>query len=855
MYNNLNTNHLYRLLTLVVCTLSLPFVYSQTNWSDSFLDSNFNQNPIWFGDTLSFIVNANKELQLNAPAVSNKKIIQTPSQAIWEASWEFSVKFDFNPSTNNYSRVYFASQAGFQNGYYVQLGGNSQDRILLRTIENGLSTTLIQSTDDWLDLSSVDVKIKVERNQQGVFNLSADTSGAYSTIGTAIDSTFYTSSVFGWECIYTSTRSDKFYIDDIYVSGQVYQDTVQPTITKATFLDSNSIELTFSEPIDSGSILNLSSFVLAPNGINPSSVSSSGFKAITLQFPSNFANRTQLSLWVENITDLFGNPIKDTTLNLFYFKPSWGDVTLSEIMFDPTPSVQLPDYEYLELYNNSIYDINLEGWILTIGSKSITLPPFLFLPNSYLLITDSSAITSFNSISVLGIDWPSGLLPNSGALISLLDPDSNLIYSAEYSTSLFSNTNKVDGGWSLENKSITASCVSPLLWDGSENLKGGTPGLSNSISSNGMQSVPNMKYLIYKSPRNIEIVFSESLDSFNLESSFPIQSAIRKSLSSVSVDVFFTNTMQANMFYEITSTFRSGCFGEGTSLQTLRFGIPKMAEASEVLINEILFNPSADNYDFVEIYNSSEHCVTLNTLRFSQVNEFDGLPYNVETITNDSVLFPPGEFWVFTRERNTLIENYQLESNAFVFESSLPTMSDNEGTIGVCSASLEWIDKLSYSNKWHHELISVEEDVSLERVNLNSQTQQSSNWHSATYSSGYASPTEVNSQAGKFSSAGSVTLSTELVTPNNDGVDDFLSITFSLDKSGWVGSILVFDAFGRGVLPLLNNKPIGVNEVVLWHGLGKGVNRIKRGSYIVFIELWHPDGEKMVVKKGVGVYY
>jgi hypothetical protein len=242
-------------------------------------------------------------------------------------------------------------------------------------------------------------------------------------------------------------------------------------------------------------------------------------------------------------------------------------------------------------------------------------------------------------------------------------------------------------------------------------------------------------------------------------------------------------------------------------------------------------------------------------MRLAQINIVDGMPDRVENISTDSILLPPGEFWVFTESRKTLIENYSLPNNAFIFECSLPSMPDNEGSIGLCTASLKWVDKLSYSNKWHHELISREEDVSLERVNLSSETQSSTNWHSATYSSGFATPTQENSQAGQFNSAGSVTLSTKLVTPNNDGQDDFLSIIFNLDKPGWVGSVIVFDAFGREMLTLLNNKPVGGNEVILWHGLGENETRIKRGAYIIFVELWHPDGEMLNVKKGVGVYY
>lgn len=855
MYNNLNAKPLYKLSLTSLCTILTAFVFSQTLWSDSFVDSNFTHAPHWFGDTSSFIVNTTKELQLNAPSISGSKLLQTNSQTIWNASWEFRVKYDFNPSSNNYSNVFFASQAGLQNGYYVQVGGNSQDRISLCKAENGVSTILLQSSDDWLDKVNVDVRVKVERDQFGTFTLFADTSGNYTHIGTTTDSTFYTSAIFGWQCIYTSTRSDKFYLDDVFVSGETFIDSIPPTVLKSTFIDSNSIELVFSEPVDTRFFSNLSNFILAPYGTNPISAHPSSFKSISFDFSSNFTNRTQHSFWVEGVKDLFDNAIQDTAISMFYFTPAWGDITISEIMFDPNPTVQLPDQEYLELYNASDLTIHLEGWQIAVGNNSISLPSFLLQPNDYVLITDSASLSNFNNPSSIGVDWPSGLLPNTGSTISLLSPDNTLIYFTEYTTSLFSNPNKADGGWSLENKSVSNSCINPLLWDGSENLNGGTPGNENSISFNSYSSIPFMEHIIYKSPFHIEVVFSEVLDSFHLVSSLPVQKTTQRSITSTSVEVYFSSAMQASSIYELELTFVSRCFGQNNPNESLRFGIPKPAEETDLLINEILFNPTTNNSDFVEVYNVSDHCLVLNNLRLAQINDLDGLPDKVENITADSVLLPPHEYWVFTEDKTSLIDIHGLNKKAPVFECNLPSMPDDEGSIGICTASLEWVDKLSYSKTWHHELIKDERGVSLERVNLASNTQQSSNWHSATYSSGFATPAEINSQAGNFNSAGSVSLSTDLITPNNDGIDDVLSINYSLDRTGWVSSIVVFDSFGREVLSLLDNKPIGVNEVVLWHGLDQNNARIRRGGYIIFVELWHPDGERFVVKKGVGVYY
>ncbi len=62
------------------------------------------------------------------------------------------------------------------------------------------------------------------------------------------------------------------------------------------------------------------------------------------------------------------------------------DILINEIMANPKPSVELPEIEYLELYNNSDFDINLSNWILEIGGSQKILENYVFHKNSYLLI-------------------------------------------------------------------------------------------------------------------------------------------------------------------------------------------------------------------------------------------------------------------------------------------------------------------------------------------------------------------------------------------------------------------------------------------------------------------------------------
>ncbi len=56
-------------------------------------------------------------------------------------------------------------------------------------------------------------------------------------------------------------------------------------------------------------------------------------------------------------------------------KPNRGDVIINEIHIDPSPPIHLPEAEYIELFNPSSSDIELENCILYDDKSSIKTTP------------------------------------------------------------------------------------------------------------------------------------------------------------------------------------------------------------------------------------------------------------------------------------------------------------------------------------------------------------------------------------------------------------------------------------------------------------------------------------------------
>jgi len=136
----------------------------------NFSDGNFTNSPAWTGETSNFIVSAENQLQLLAPAVADESYLTISSNIITNAQWSFYVKLEFNPSSSNYLDVYLVSDSENLkdplNGYFVRIG-NSQDEICLykQSGEKSGSTKIIDGLDGRVNASLVEINILATKDQ------------------------------------------------------------------------------------------------------------------------------------------------------------------------------------------------------------------------------------------------------------------------------------------------------------------------------------------------------------------------------------------------------------------------------------------------------------------------------------------------------------------------------------------------------------------------------------------------------------------------------------------------------------------------------------------------------------------
>ena len=542
------------------------------------------------------------------------------------------------------------------------------------------------------------------------------------------------------------------------------------------------------------------------------------------------------------------------------------DIVIDELMADPTPQIGLPNNEWIELRNTSATAFNLLGWrIGDATGQSGTMPSYNLLPDSFVIVCTGSAVAAMSVYgpTIAVTSFPS--LDNTGDVIYLRSPQNRIIHAVGYTDAWYQNELKKDGGWTLEMLDTKNPCSGFSNWKASADLKGGTPGNKNSVDAvNKDVTAPKLIRAFATDSVNISLVFDEPLDSLKAATAANYiisdgigvpQSAIALAPTFDKVSVRLNAPLSRNRVYTVTVSGLSDCVNNliGTKNKA-RVGLSEVADSLDIVINEILFNPKPNGTDYVEIYNRSNEIIDLKQTYIANRSSA-GVISNIKQLSADNYLFFPQDFIVITEDPAIVKRDFiTLNMDAFVTVASMPSFNDDEGDVIILNAQGKITDELKYDEKWHFKLIDNREGVALERIDYNARTQKEDNWHSAATSVGYGTPTYKNSQYRlDLQAQGEITVLPEIVSPDNDGMDDFATIDYSFPSPGYVANITIFDANGRAVRYLQRNALCGVKGNFRWDGLGEKFQKLPVGIYIIYTEVFNLNGKKKQFKNSIVV--
>ncbi len=850
---------------LILQGLSLHLL---AQFEDNFSDTNLAAH--WLGDTDKFAIN-NGELQLNdQTAESNNDtylFTLAPTSTATETEWSFNARCEFAPSSGNFTTIYLAiDQAPTEdsfNGYFLKVGGisGSDDALELYRQDGNSSTLLIAGTTGAVGSDPVAINVQVVRTTNGEWTLEADYTGGedFDPQGSIIDNTYPSSLYFGINCHYTATRNMSFFYDNIFIDP-IVEDNDGPIAQNIEALTANSIALVFNEPLDPTTALLASNYNL-DNGLDtPQSVTfqNGSTSTVELIFSQNLVNLTDYTLNISDIEDLSGNNSGIQNIGFNFLLPETpiaGDLFITEIFADPSPSVGLPSEEYIEIFNNSNKVLQLGGLGFSTGSTPKEINDFILLPQSYVILCDDADVPLFEDFGDIATIDAFPVLTNGGDELSLLTAEGTTLVEVNYDINWYQDLFKSDGGYSLELIDFSLPNDCPGNWRASDATLGGTPGQANSLTGVD-DNAPNITIAVANSPTEILVSFDDVLgggidlsDFFSISPSVNIGAAVLHP-NKQGVLLFLETALADGIVYEITaSTGIQDCLGNATTSSSSVFtGLAVIPMEGDIVLNEILFNPFTGGVDFIEFYNPSNKIVELQGIRLSNSSISTG---TISTTIEDAFVLLPDSYVVFTPNSSILSSQYTIVDAATIVNNSLPSLGDKDGNITIFNSAFGFLDSLTYTEGWHNQLLSDRNGVSLERLRADAPTQDQGNWHSAASTAGYATPGAINSQDRQSVSAPSdnfFNLPEQTFSPDQDGFQDVLEIQYNTDKAGYVSQLYIFDSQGRLARDFNRLELLEGQGSFLWDGSTNDQTRARIGIYIIVAEIFTPNGDTIKEK-------
>lgn len=837
---------------------------------DDFSDGDFTNNPTWIGTDSLFEVSLTKQLQLNAKS-EGKAWLSVDYGCYEDTEWHFWIKENYSPSSKNYCDIYLYSDktdiSSATYGYFLRFGeAGNNDVIDLMRLDGNITTSICRGIDTFIS-SPFSTFVKVIHYKSGYWEVFIDKtgSGIYQREAYGNDSTFQVSDHFGILANYTAGNATKLFFDDFYVGPRTI-DTIPPKLLSCNILDKNHLQLIFNEGIDELKALDINNYTIDNQLNNPSDVTFGNDRStIILKFNDIIQEGIYYTLNIKCLEDISGNYSENITYTFLYYNAHENDIVINEIMADPAPQVELPSWEYIELYNTCDFPIDITNWTFIIGTSEKKIEQNIVIqPNNYLLLCHEDAIEDLSHYGYCH-GFPSFQIANNGTHLSLVNETNELISDIDFNISWYHDHYKEEGGWSLEEIDPNNPCAGKDNWRASVEKAGGTPGSVNSVNAPNILR-PNFEHVNILSNRVLEIYFDQKMNITslqNIESYTVIEMQAHPSdiltLPSKTnyVKLLFSQEFEPGRLYTISIDNLLNCKDlnqEETLYAT--FGIPEYPDSNDLIINEILFNPISPGVDYLEIYNRSDKIIDLSKIFIGSIKKnFPNPPDTIiKEICSESRLFLPHNYILLSTDSDVIGHQYNIKLDNFFDMISFPPYPNEEGEAIICTKNKSIIDKMYYSEKMHYDLLMETQGVALERISFENSSLELSNWHSAASNVNYGTPGYKNSISfdPEFKDTNDkIYVAPEIFSPDGDGYNDITGIYYNLDDIGYTLNINIFDSNGHLVRHLLRNNLVNQQGMMTWDGCNDNNNRIPPGIYIVLTEVFNLKGTVKRYKNAV----
>jgi len=677
-------------------------------------------------------------------------------------------------------------------------------------------------------------------------NNSGDEIRIFDPFNTLIDSLFYSST---WG-INQGISLEKYYtIDSSHIQENWAPSTslsgftigalnaVTPAIINGTLLSENiyyspSIPSETDEVIMSVPILNSGTSIFSgmvqvfsnnvminQSGINSGNIGDTVLVNISIgTFNSGF-NEMSLSLIVENDEDENDN----TGLDTLKIRYPFGTILINEFMSAPNNDqsefVELFAFRNLDMIEWSISDNHLDPVYL--NTISVSNGDFI------VVLSDSNMMDLLDGNAHLFFPFNFPSLNNSGDGIYLFDHTESIIDSLNYDTDWpltserstekirQSYTSNESSNWLLadENISMTPGNKNSVMILDVDGMI-----IADSITYSPIPPFPDSVVTILIPILNVGVESFEGTFSIEMnddeigDGTIPIISMGDTIIIESKIVSPISGLHSISIILDIVD---DGNYENNIAT----FLLPVRYLFGSVLVNEFFPLPDSTESEFVEMIPQKN--VNINNWTIRDLGGAKGVLPNLD--------LSAFAYCLITDDSSFL--DIIPDTSILIFPGNgLPGLNNSSETIYILDHTESVIDSVHYNENW-----SLMDSRSIEKYRITDTSNEPNNWGISVGEAGKTPGFQNSLFFSDLPSKGSVAISPDPFSPNGDGIDDELTITYSLPYLGAAIRWEIIDMAGRVIAKPYYNYQVGQNGKLTWNGKRDNGKSARIGIYVMKI--------------------
>lgn len=293
-----------------------------------------------------------------------------------------------------------------------------------------------------------------------------------------------------------------------------------------------------------------------------------------------------------------------------------------------------------------------------------------------------------------------------------------------------------------------------------------------------------------------------------------------------------------------------GSMGRRIAIELLLLLMGITGHSQGLMLSELLYHARSGEAEYVELYNHSSNAVELSDYQIVRwLHDTLGNSYSLPTHT-----VAAHDYVVLTRNMQSVTSNYHVEYPGKMVECNLPPYPNDGGSVILTLSNGTLVERLDYAPAMQSSLLRNKAGVALERRSFDEPCNNKSNWFSASSVAGYGTPTYANSQSNeRLIEENSFELSSTLVSPDGDGYQDDLTISYQLETNDLYAHITLYNSRGQRVIELLDNASLGTHGTLTWDGKGTEGKQLPKGRYILVFNIYNNAGTHQQFKRTVSL--